>query len=274
MDPLKIVFEDGAGYEKMMGTWSRLAGDVFLDWMAPAAGLDWIDVGCGNGAFTQLVVDRCAPVSVAGIDPSRAQIDYARSRPAGQLASFRIGDAMALPYPGHAFDIAVMALVIFFVPDPAKGVAEMKRVVRPGGCVGAYAWDILGGGFPLAPLGRVLKDMGMPPPLPPSVEASRLEAMGTLWQAAGLDQVSTREITVQRRFDDFDDLWTTSLLSGSMHARVATMTPPQIDQARQRLRDSVQQAADGSIVCSARANAVRGLVPGSRAGAPGARHAG
>ena len=41
--------------------------------------------------------------------------------------------------------------MIFFVPDPTKGVAEMARVVRPGGTVAAYAWDIEGGGAPLEP---------------------------------------------------------------------------------------------------------------------------
>ncbi|WP_210253792.1 methyltransferase domain-containing protein [Bradyrhizobium sp. S69] len=55
---------------------------------------------------------------------------------------------MAPPLPDTRFDAAIMALVIFFVPDPAKGIAEMVRVVAPGGTVAAYAWDIMGGGFP------------------------------------------------------------------------------------------------------------------------------
>jgi ubiquinone/menaquinone biosynthesis C-methylase UbiE len=67
------------------------------------------------------------------------------------VAKFRQGDAMALPFPEDRFDAAVMALVIFFVPDPAKGVAEMVRVVGPGGMVAAYAWDTMGGGFPQEP---------------------------------------------------------------------------------------------------------------------------
>ncbi len=47
-----IKFDDGASYERMMGVWSRIAGANFLDWVAPAPGLRWIDIGCGNGAFT------------------------------------------------------------------------------------------------------------------------------------------------------------------------------------------------------------------------------
>jgi ubiquinone/menaquinone biosynthesis C-methylase UbiE len=110
--------------------------------------LRWIDVGCGNGAFTELLVERCAPAEVVGIDPSEAQLAYARTRPAARMAEFRRGNAMALPFSADRFNAAVMALVIFFVPDPAKGVAEMVRVVGPGGTVAAYVWDIVGSGFP------------------------------------------------------------------------------------------------------------------------------
>src|SRR3954469_12977806 len=110
----QIRFTDGAAYERYMGQWSRLAGNVFLDWLAPAPGLRWLDVGCGSGAFTEIIVERCAPGSVPGIDPSEAQISYARTRPAAQIAQFRQGNAMDQPFADGTFDVAVMALVIFF----------------------------------------------------------------------------------------------------------------------------------------------------------------
>ena len=84
----QIRFDDGAAYERMMGIWSRLAGEIFLDWLAPRPGLRWIDVGCGNGAFTELLVERCAPAEVQGIDPSEAQLAFARARPAARVANF------------------------------------------------------------------------------------------------------------------------------------------------------------------------------------------
>ena len=147
-----IRFDDGDAYERFMGRWSRLAGDVFLDWLNLPPGLRWLDVGCGNGAFTEAVIQRCHPSRIEGVDPAEAQVEFARSRPGASAASFELGDAMRLPSPDDSFDTAVMALVLFFVPEPARGVAEMRRVVAPGGTVAAYAWDMLGGGFPLRDL--------------------------------------------------------------------------------------------------------------------------
>ena len=118
---------------------------------------------------------------------------------------------MAQPFPDDTFDAAVMPLVIFFVPDPAKGVAEMARVVCPGGTVTAYAWDMLGGGFPYEALQVEMHRLGVAVPVPPSPDASRIDAMRDLWTGAGVDAVETREITVQRTFADFDDYWTTIL---------------------------------------------------------------
>lgn len=262
MAETQIRFEDGAGYERMMGVWSRLAGNIFIDWVAPSAGLKWIDVGCGNGAFTELLVERCAPAEVQGIDPSEAQLAFARGRPAARMAEFRKGDAMALPFSKNRFDAAVMALVIFFVPDPAKGVAEMARVVSPGGTVAAYAWDIVGGGFPLEPVRAEMRAMGLQPANPPSVGAAALDALQELWTGAGLRDVATREISVQRTFADFDDYWATSLLSASLGSAIAAMPASDRERLKAGVRARLPADTAGSIIYGARANAVKGRVPG------------
>jgi ubiquinone/menaquinone biosynthesis C-methylase UbiE len=258
----QIRFEDGAAYERMMGVWTRLAGDIFLDWLAPASGLRWIDIGCGNGAFTERVVERCAPVEIHGVDPSEAQLAFARTRPAARVAQFHKGDAMALPFPDKRFDVAVMALVIFFVPDPAKGVAEMARVLRPGGTAAAYAWDILGGGYPGDPFQAELRAMGLHPPLPPSVEAARIEAMRALWEGAGFEAVETRGIAVERSFADFEEFWAINLLAPSLGPTVAAMPPPDAARLKQGVRKRVPADAAGRVTYRARANAVKGRLPG------------
>src|SRR5215213_2953613 len=232
----QVRFDDGVAYERYMGEWSRLAGETFLDWLAPKPGLRWLDVGCGNGAFTEMLVERCAPTSVHGIDPSEGQLAYARTRPASRVAEFRQGDAMALPFPGDAFDAAVMPLVIFFVPDPAKGVAEMARVVCTGGAVSAYAWDMVGGGFPYEALQAEMRGLGVAVPVPPSPDASRIDAMKDLWTGAGLDAVETREITVRRTFVDFDDYWATVQGGPSVGTGLAAMGAEDLSLLQGRLR--------------------------------------
>ena len=255
-----IRFDDGAAYERMMGVWSQLAGQQFLDWLAPAAGQRWIDVRCGNGAFTELIVQRCAPDGVDGVDPAEGQFAFARTRPASRLARFKHGDAMALPHADKSFDIAVMALVIFFVPDPTKAVAEMVRVVRPGGSVAAYAWDMRGGGFPWEPVQAELRALGQKIVYPPSVDASRIDEMRKLWTDVGMIDVETREITVQRMFDGIDDFLSVGLTTPSIGPIVRAMQSRDVDTLKARLRDRLPVDAKGRITCSARANAVKGRV--------------
>ena len=257
----QISFNDGAAYERYMGKWSQLAGETFLDWLAPKSGLRWLDVGCGNGAFTEMIVERCTPASVQGIDPSENQLAYARTRPASRIAHFRQGDAMALPFPNCTFDVAVMPLVIFFVREPAKGVAEMVRVVCPGGIVAAYAWDMIGGGFPYGTLHEEMRGLGVTIPEPPNPEASALQAMQDLWTDAGLGSVETRELTVQRTFADFEDYWTTVLGGASVGPSLAAMSSEDLALLKERMRAHLPANALGLITYSARANAVKGRVP-------------
>lgn len=255
-----IRFDDGAAYERYMGKWSQLAGETFLDWLAPNAGLRWLDVGCGNGAFTELIFERCAPVSVDGVDPSEAQLAFARTRSASRIAQFHQGDAMALPFSDHTFDVAVMPLVIFFVPEPAKGVAEMARVVCPGGIVTAYGWDMLGGGFPYEALLSGMRELGIAVPEPPNPGAASLNTLRDLWTDAHLEAVETREIVVQRTFADFDDYWTTVLGAPSVGSKLAAMASEEIAHLKDALRTRLPADATGRITYSARANAVKGRV--------------
>ena len=256
-----IRFDDGAAYEQFMGGWSRLVGDVFLDWLAPATGGRWADVGCGNGAFTELLVARCAPASVQGIDPSESQLAFARTRLAEAPAQFTQGDAMVLPWADASFDAAVMALVIFFVTEPAKAVAEIARVVRPGGSVSSYAWDIPGGGFPFQALQEEMAAFGTPPIWPPSADASRLEVLSTLWRGAGLVDLETRVITVRRRFDDFEQFWTIAQTGPRLLPRFAAMSAADLSRLKDRVRSRFATDAAGGLHLSARANAIRGRKP-------------
>jgi ubiquinone/menaquinone biosynthesis C-methylase UbiE len=258
----ELRFDDGAAYEQVMGVWSRSVGEVFLDWLRPKQGLRWIDVGCGSGAFTELIVARCAPLDVQAIDPSEGQLAFARSRPGARGAVFQTGDAMTLPFPAASFDVAVMALVLVFVPDPSKGVAELARVVRPGGLVATYMWDMLGGGFPLDPILDEMRAMELAPTRPPHMEVSSLAALQRFWSAAGLLEIATREIIVQRTFAGFDEFWNVETKSPSIAPVIAAMPAADVTALMQRVRARLPADADGSITYSARAHAISGRKPG------------
>lgn len=255
-----IRFRDCAGYDRYMGVWSRLAGERFLDWLAAPAGLRWLDVGCGNGAFTGLIARRCRPRALHGIDPSPAQLEHARQQPELRQALLRQGDAMDLPYPDASFDLAVMPLVIFFVPRPGRGVEEMVRVVVPGGTVASYGWDLEGGGFPYESVRVALAEAGIATPLPPSPEASRLEVLRQLWGEAGLVDLRTQVIEVSRDFSDFDELWSCLLAGPSAGQTLAGLESEERRLFREGLRRRLQPTGSGPISLTGRAHAIRGTV--------------
>jgi ubiquinone/menaquinone biosynthesis C-methylase UbiE len=257
----KIRFEDGAAYERMMGKWSQLAGNIFLEWLAPSAGLRWIDVGCGNGAFTNMIVEQCAPAKVNGIDPSEGQLAYARERLAERRVVFQQGDAMALPFEDDRFDIAIMALVIHFVPDPARAVAEMTRVVRPGGTIASYVWAYDEALSPLDPFDAEFASAGVVAPTPPSLNAVSSSALSRLWYGAGLEDLQTRTMTTQRTFVDFNEMWTSVTGTGRLKSAAATMDPTILAHVQAGLRARLPADAEGHITCSAKANAIKGRVP-------------
>lgn len=255
-------FTDGAGYERLMGRWSRRVAAPFLDWLDPDPGLDWIDVGCGNGAFSEEVMTRAAPRKLLGIDPAPDQIAFATTRLDGRSGvSFALGDAQALDQPDDSFDLAGMALVLAFLPNPLKGVQEMARVVRPGGTVAAYMWDMPGGGVPLRPLYRACVALGHGAQVPPSSAVSALDPMHRLWEEAGLRQVESRRIDILVEFADFDDFWDSSSIPiGPQGQLLARLSPTEVGAVKDALRAMLPPDADGHIRYPAFASAVKGRV--------------
>jgi ubiquinone/menaquinone biosynthesis C-methylase UbiE len=190
-------FEDGEAYQRFMGRWTRAVGTIFLDWVAPPEGARWLDVGCGTGVFTELVLDTRAPSAVIAVDPAAAQIEHAHRQPVAQRAEFKVADAQNLAFPDKAFDIVASALVINFIPDRARAIAEMRRVVRDGGIVAGYVWDFAAERSPSAHLRVGLRQIGIELPATPGTAASGLHALHALFEQAGLEDIVMRTIDVQ-----------------------------------------------------------------------------
>jgi ubiquinone/menaquinone biosynthesis C-methylase UbiE len=262
MTETKSFFTDGEAYEHMMGRWSRAAGGLFLDWLALPPGLRWVDVGCGTGAFTQLLLDKTEPREIRALDPSADQIAYARTTPAAKKVNFQVGNAQALPYGDSEFDAAAMALVITFIPDPAKAIGEMKRVVKPGGTVGTYVWDFLSGGSPIQPLRQAIEAMGVPVPPTAGHENSSTGRLEDLFRAASLDRVATRMIEIDVTYQDFDTYWTSqTALANNVVQYLRKMTAAEVERIKAYLHERLPKDQAGRIAYTARASAAKGRVP-------------
>lgn len=252
-----IRFTDGAAYERFMAPWSRSTGDLFLDWLAPEPGRAWADIGCGNGAFTELILAKAAPASICAIDPSDAQVAFAQQKLLGRPVEFTVGDAMALPYSDARFDMSVMAHVLFFVPDPRKGASEMVRVTKPGGTIASYTWDILRGGAPTQALWEEYQMLGKEPARPPNSDVSRFEALKALWAEVDIVDVETRELVVQRTFANFDDYWLCMVISTPTRI-VENLSDAESRELKRRLQARLPASSSGEITIHASATAVKG----------------
>ena len=258
----KDVWAAGDLYEPYIGRWSRLVAREFLSWLSVPADMDWLDVGCGTGALTQVILETATPHSVTGVDPSAGFIEYAKSRIASPLASFEVGNAQSLPVDPGSFDVAVAGLVLNFVPEPSGAVAEMTRAVRPGGAVAAYVWDYAG----KMELMRYFWDAAVA--LDPAAfdldEGRRFpicapKPLAELFAQAGLRAVEVRPIDVPTRFRDFDDYWS-PFLGGQAPAPgyAMSLSEDRRNTLRDRIRSQLPVAPDGTIELIARAWAVRG----------------
>lgn len=269
MNANQSIHQEGQAYERFMGRWSRLTGQQFLDWLRIPSQQRWLDVGCGTGAFTDAILTICDPEFIVAFDPSEQQIAYARSRIADKRVSIRTGTATLIDADSNTFDIAAAALVLNFITDQGKAVAEMARVVRSGGTVAAYVWDFAGRQNITQHLSdaiaAVAPDAERAARAAQQAETTRPAALAHLFRSTGLEAVETKSLDIIAEFDNFDDYWAcnTTLISPISVIGIARNSVPttQLEALKRRLRASLPSDGKGKVSFSARAWAVRGTVP-------------
>lgn len=244
-----------------MGRWSRLLAHELLPRLGIPAGLQWLDVCCGSGIITEAIAEQCSPASIAGIDLSPAQIEYARQHRSRRNISFEVADAMSLPFENARFDVAVCGFGLNFIPDPVRALHEMKRVLRPGGTVAVYVWDYAEGARFL----REFWDAAITvDPAATALDQARRCTICTrhgledVFAKAGLTNTTSHAVEIVTRFVDFEDYWDPLLTGqGSAPGYIATRDEEMRTRIRERLRATLPTGADGSIELPARAWAVR-----------------
>lgn len=256
------VFESGEAYEPYVGRWSRVVAREFLAWLGLPNALRWLDVGCGTGALTGTILATAKPAEVVGVDASAGFVAHAREHVRDPRARFEVGDARALPVESDAFGAVVSGLMLNFVPEPARAVAEMARAARPGGTVALYVSDYAEG----MQMMRLFWDAVIAlDPASEEADESRpfpIRQPGPLADAfrdASMHAVDVRGIEIPTPFRDFDDFWSPFLGGqGAAPAYAMALDEERRDALREHLRGTVPADANGRIALIARAWASRG----------------
>ena len=251
----------GDAYDSFMGRYSRPLAAAFADFVGVKPGHSAVDVGCGPGALTRVLVDRLGADHVVAVDPSEQFVDACRASFPG--VEVRIGRAEAIPVGDGSVDVALAQLVLHFVSKPRDAAVEMRRVLRPGGVAGACVWDFEGG----MELLRHFWDAALTVD-PDAPDEARVMSFGRagetaeLFESAGFERVRESVLEVEAAYRDFDELWTSFLGGvGPAGAYLVSLDGHQQDAVRAELFDHVGSPA-GAFTLGATAHAATGRAPG------------
>jgi len=262
-----FTVQQASGYEQLMGRWSRRLAPEFIAFAGLAPGEKILDVGCGTGSLTFELASHPELAAIDAIDFSPTFVAAARQRNTDPRVTISEGDAMALPFGDASFDRALALLVLHFVPETGQAIAQMRRVVKPGGTVAATVWDHLGG-MPgmrmavdtLAALsegGRQLRARYMFQPMMAPGE------MRQAFEAAGLREVAETQLLVRMDYADFDDFWAPLAAGeGPIGKFVGGLPPDELGRLTAAVRDAYTSGRpDGPRSFANIAWACRGVVP-------------
>jgi ubiquinone/menaquinone biosynthesis C-methylase UbiE len=256
------MFSMSAEYERFMGRWSRLLAAKYIPFAGVKNGERILDVGTGTGSLASALEATVPSSEIVGVDPSEGFIGYAKKNAKSARAHFEVGDAQALRFQDASFDQTMALLVMNFIPDHNRAIAEMRRVTRPNGVVSACVWDYNSGMQML----RFFWDeaVAMDPAIEPKDERhmklSREGQLAELWKRSGLVNVEEKPLEIDQAYASFDDYWGSFLRgAGPGGAYVVSLSDERRRQLEARMRKRLLgNREDGPFVLKARAWCVRG----------------
>jgi SAM-dependent methyltransferase len=260
--PQKSTFSHSTSedYDRFMGRYSRELAAPFADMAGIQAPMTVLDVGCGPGALTRELVNRVGASSVSACDPSPVFVADCAARHPGVTVETAFMES--LPFDKNTFDATLTQLVLHFVEDPPKGVAEMMRVTRPGGKIAGSVWSMPNG---MKMLGVVMSAIGglelASPPDARVIAFGGENELRELFEAAGLLDVEEREIEVSSTYSDFEEFWmAVESAQGPAAQAMSQLSPDQMIQFRELLFEQVGSPS-GSFSLSGTARCAVGTVP-------------
>jgi ubiquinone/menaquinone biosynthesis C-methylase UbiE len=251
-------------YERFMGRWSRTLARRFLAWLQVSKGKNWLEIGCGTGALTSTICDTAAPRSVTAVDTSAEFVAYCSAHLTYAQLQVLQASTDALPIREEGYDAVVSSLVLNFLPDPVRGLQNMRLVSSPDGLVAACVWDYSKGMEFL----RLFWDASLAgnPKAAAYDEASRFplcqpDALKSAFEYAGFARVEITSLSVPTVFTDFEDYWSSlSLGTGPAPSYVASLSVADREALAQELRGRTTSNDEPAIRLEARAWAVKGLL--------------
>jgi ubiquinone/menaquinone biosynthesis C-methylase UbiE len=243
-------------YDRFMGRYSVRLAPSFADFAGVAPGQSVVDVGCGPGALTTELVQRLGSTAVAAVDPSQQFVTAARERHPG--VDVQHAAAEELPFADDEFDAALAQLVVHFMADPGRGLAEMARVTHQGGVVAACVWDHAGGQTPLAPFWDAVHELD-----PDAMDESQMAGgrdghIAELLTDIGLRQVEQTALPVSVEHATFEEWWEPFTLGvGPAGTYLTSVDPDRQEELRERC---TERLGPGPFALESRAWTARGSV--------------
>lgn len=257
-------WSSGDAYQKFMGRWSSLVAEKFLNWLAIPTEKSWLDVGCGSGTLTKLILEKQRPAKIISIDSSEEFISYAKKKLNIPIVQFDVGRAESLNIDSNSIDAVVSGLVLNFISEPEVAIREMIRVTKPSGKIGAFLWDYSEGMQMLRYFWdaavelddkAIAFDEGIRFPL------CRKGELELLFRKTGLKEVEGVPVEVDTYFKNFNEFWKPFLGNvGPAPAYAMGLDLKKRKQLEMKVRYSLPVNKDGSILIGAKAWAVKGTV--------------
>ena len=247
---------DGEAYAQYIGRWSRLFVPALLTAAEINGGDRVLDVATGTGEAAQVALSQVGDSGlVVGVDISRAMLDAACIRLSSPRFVPVISDGQALVFPDATFDAVLCQLGLMFFPDPARALAEFRRVLKPGRCAALCVIS----SPDQAPMWGVLAD-ALARYLPEQEKALRLSFaladaahLEGLLAAAGLHDVRVTRETREGVVGSFEEYWAPiEAGTGQMPQAYLALPEPMRRAVREEVKAGLSSfTIDGRLVMKA-----------------------